>query len=239
MKKASKDLRSQLEGSWKYVAGELTPAMISKTIESYDTHVIEYAESFEWDPDMQERTSHDYLHGFIEYLKTGDHVFVAGSGTGRDALELANRHFDVFCNDGSIAMLQVAVNHGIRLPMWCQDINHVNLPENSVDAILAESVLQHVPKQDIHLILNRMVTWLRVDGILFARLRLGDGRIFCVNDVVGERYFTSYKKQEIEELIQSLHQVYLVEDVRIVMHKVSDRPGFASFVLKKQEVKHL
>lgn len=235
----TKNLKSQLEGSWKYVDGDLSHKMIDKTIQSYDTHVIEYAESFEWDPDMQERTSHDYLHGFIKYLKPGDHVFVAGSGTGRDALELSNRHFDVFCSDGSQAMLQVAVNHGIRLPMWCQDINHVNLPENSVDAILAESVLQHVPKNDLQKVLNRMITWLRVDGILFARLRQGEGRVFCVNDVVGERYFTSYTKPEIEAIISSLNQVTLMEDVKIVLHKVSDRPGFASFVLKKQELKHI
>jgi len=221
------------EGSWKYISGDLDKDMIGETIISYDSHVIEYAENFEWDPDMQERTSHDYLHSFIQYLKTGDHVFVAGMGTGRDALELQNRQFDVFGMDGSMSMLQVAIDHGIRIPMWCQDVNKIKLPEHFLDGVLAESVLQHVPKLQVSKMLRRMVSWLRVDGILFVRLRVGSGKVFVVRDVVGTRYFTSYRESEINQIVGDIKQVELLEDVKIVQHKVVGRPGFASFVLRK------
>lgn len=222
-------------GNWKYLDGDLTVDMIKETISSYDSHVIEYAENFEWDPDMQERTSHDYLHSFIKYLKTGDHVFVAGLGTGRDALELQNRQFEVFGMDGSMSMLQVATNHGIRVPMWCQDISGVMLPEHSLDGILVESVLQHMPKKNIVTSLQKMVSWMRVDGIFFARLRLGSGKVFVVRDVVGTRYFTSYRESEINEIVGDLIGVELIEDVKIVKHRVLGRPGFASFVLRKMK----
>lgn len=223
----------QLEGTWKYIPGDLTDEMVRKTIQAYDTHVIEYAEGFEWDPDMQTRTSHDYLHDFISYLKTGDHVFVAGSGTGRDALELSGRGFQVACVDASIEMLDVAVQHGIRLPMWCQDIADVRLPESSYDGVLAESVLQHVAKWKTPDLLQRMISWLRVDGEIFVRLRIGSGEIFQVEDVVGTRYFATYTAEEVNALIKKLKKVKLIEDLRLVKHKVEGRPGFGSFVLRK------
>lgn len=223
----------QLAGNWKYLKGDLTESMILSTINAYDTHVIEYAEGFEWDPDMQTRTSHDYLHDFVSYLKTGDHVFVAGSGTGRDALELDSRGFKVACVDGSIEMLDVAVQHGIRIPMWCQDIVDVKLPLSSYDGVLAESVLQHVSKKKLSSLLQRMISWLRVDGIMYARLRIGTGQIFEVEDLVGTRYFCTYTVDEIKEIIASLEGVELVEAVKLVMHKVEGRPGFGSFVVRK------
>lgn len=223
----------QLAGKWKYLPGDLTSEMIRSTIKAYDTHVIEYAEGFEWDPDMQTRTSHDYLHDFVGYLKTGDHIFVAGSGTGRDALELSNRGFNVACMDGSIEMLDVAVQHGIRIPMWCQDIVDVKLPLSSYDGILAESVLQHVAKKNSLALLQRMISWLRVDGVMYARLRIGSGEIFQVEDVVGTRYFCTYTVDEIKEIIAHLKGVELVEKVKLVVHKVVGRPGFGSFVVRK------
>lgn len=223
----------QLAGNWKYLSGDLTPSMIHSTIKAYDTHVIEYAEGFEWDPDMQTRTSHDYLHDFVNYLKTGDHVFVAGSGTGRDALELNSRGFNVACVDGSIKMLDVAVQHGIRIPMWCQDIADVSLPLSSYDGVLAESVLQHVAKKNSLKLLQRMISWLRVDGVLYARLRIGSGEIFQVEDVVGTRYFCTYTLDEVKEILAKLQGVELVEKIKLVIHKVEGRPGFGSFVVRK------
>lgn len=225
----------QLAGNWRYIPGDLTGDMIRSTIHAYDTHVIEYAEGFEWDPDMQTRTSHDYLHDFVAYLKTGDHVFVAGSGTGRDALELTGRGFNVACVDASIEMLDVAVQHGIRIPMWCQDIVDVKLPKSSYDGILAESVLQHVSKKKSLSMLKRMVSWLRVDGVMYARLRIGTGEIFEVEDVVGTRYFATYTIDEVKRIIDGLDGVELVEQVKIVKHKVEGRPGFGSFVVRKLE----
>lgn len=223
----------ELAGEWKYLQGDLTQEMVQETIDSYNAHVIEYAEGFEWDPDMQVRTSHDYLHSFIGYLKNGDHVLVAGSGTGRDALELQSRQFNVFCVDGSIKMLDLAVKHGIRVPMWCQDMAEVQLPFGSVDAVLAESVLQHVAKGKIPELLKRMLSWVRVDGVMYVRLRLGDGRTFVVDDIVGRRFFCSYTKDEIHKMIKELANIELVEDLTLVKHKVEDRPGFASFVVRK------
>jgi SAM-dependent methyltransferase len=223
----------ELAGEWQYIEGHLTREMVLETIRSYNAHVIEYAEGFEWDPDMQVRTSHDYLHSFIRYLKNGDHVLVAGSGTGRDALELQSRQFNVFCVDGSIKMLDLAVKHGIRVPMWCQDMADVELPVGSIDAILAESVLQHVAKEKTPELLQRMLTWIRVDGVMYVRLRLGNGAVFMVDDVVGRRYFCSYTQEEIRGIIAGLENAELVEDLMLVKHKVEDRPGFASFVLRK------
>ena len=63
------------------------------------------------------------------------------------------------------------------------------------------------------------------------RFRIGTGKVFLVEDAVGERYFTSFTKGETKKLLKKTGMRIVDEFVR--NHLEPSRPGFYTYILRK------
>ncbi len=226
---------AKASGTWCYLDAQLSEAQMEETIESYDLYASNYSRTYEFDDEMIQRTKFDYLHPFISQLKIGDTVLVMGSGSGRDILELSQRGMSCIGIDASKSMINLSVHNGVRSPLLISDIRSIELPAVSYDGILSDSAFEHISKSDFEILLNKIIAALRIDGILLFRLRLGSGKVFKVKDEVGARYFQSYTKDEVDLLLSKYKEIDVIEK-KVVKHKVIDRPGFYSLIIKKRTV---
>lgn len=224
----------QIRGKkWQYIdATDLSESHIKKTIESYDKGAIEYAEEWEWSDKVQQRTKRDYLFPFIEETKIDDSILVVGSGTGRDLMILHSRRYQCLGIDKSSGMLEESVKRGVTCPLVNEDIMTFRGVRGSFDGILCESALEHIQKAKLQDIFHRFCDWLRYDGVLLMRIRMGDGRVFRSWDKVGERFFTSYTEDEIKRIVNKNGKMKVIS-THIDPHIDPTRPSFYSILFQR------
>jgi len=181
---------------WSYTSlDDLVSSQIEITRLSYDTHSQEYAEAWEWSSIARQRTKKDYIDPFAKEIKKNGVVLVVGCGTGRDLKVLGELGFHYLGIDSSRGMLMEAINQrNVDGPVLCSDLESLSLVENSFDGILIDSAIEHIRKVDIDKILEKLYKSLKKNGVMLLRFRLGNGKVFRVDDMVGTRYFTSYRK---------------------------------------------
>jgi cyclopropane fatty-acyl-phospholipid synthase-like methyltransferase len=99
-----------------------------------------------------------------------------GAGAGRDSLALARAGFDVTSVDLSQRGLDRIVERaeksglGERVNPTVGDVRELDLPVNHYDAIVATTVLDHLPPEDAEAVWSRMVAALAPQGFLFAEV---------------------------------------------------------------------
>jgi len=222
-----------MKNKWSYTAlDDLVSSQIEVTRLSYDTHSQEYAEVWEWNDVAKQKTRKDYIEPFIKYTRKGGVVLVVGCGTGRDLKVLREAGFRYLGVDSSKGMLAEAVSsRNVDGPVLCTDLESLDLADCSFDGILIDSAIEHIRKSDVDDILEKLYKSLKKGGILLLRFRLGDGRVFEVEDVVGTRYFTSYKREESQKMVNS-NGFEVIKDYH-TKHLDDDRPGFHAYILRK------
>lgn len=115
---------------------------------------------------------------FIKFLpkNTDAKILDLGSGSGRDALSLARRGYQVTAIEPSVNMLALAQtknNHkNIR---WLNDClpNLSALNKNTFDFALVSAVWMHIKPHEREISLKRISDLLKVDGCLAITLRIG------------------------------------------------------------------
>ncbi len=99
-----------------------------------------------------------------------------GAGHGRDALALARRGLTVTAIDSSsegIARLRKAAEEeglGERIDAQVRDVRDLQWSTNAYRAIVAATVLDHLPREDLDAVWNAMVSALSCPGMLFVEV---------------------------------------------------------------------
>ena len=108
---------------------------------------------------------------FIHALN-GPKVLDFGCGSGRDAKYFLESGLQVTAVDGSEEMCRYASEFtGIQVQnMLFQDLD----AQNQYDGIWACSSILHLPKNELHVVLSKMVDALRDDGIIYTSFKYGD-----------------------------------------------------------------
>lgn len=211
---------------------DLMPTHIEVTRLSYDAHSRQYAEDWEWNRKIATITRHDYLDPFMKIIKKNGVVLVVGCGTGRDLKVLADNGYYYLGVDSSEGMLREAIKkRGIRGPVLCSELETLRLADDSFDGILIDSAVEHIRKSEMKNVLEKLYKGLRVGGVVLLRFRLGNGKVFRVEDSVGVRFFTSYTKDESRDLVVS--NGFDVVDDYVTDHMENSRPGFHAYILRK------
>ncbi|MEK7528038.1 MAG: class I SAM-dependent methyltransferase [Patescibacteria group bacterium] len=221
-----------MKKGWKYVDfADLVGYHIEVTRLSYNTHSKEYAESWEWNEKIRKRTKDDYLEPFVMWLK-GKSVLVIGCGTGRDAKLLTHKGFLCLGIDSAQGMLREAVDsRGVSCPLLCANFESMDFMDESFDGVLIDSALEHIKKADLQEALEKVKRCLKKRGVCLIRFRIGTGKVFLVEDAVGERYFTSFTKGETKKIVEKTGMRIVDEFVR--NHLEPSRPGFYTYILRK------
>ena len=172
--------------------------MKNKTLDYYNHH----AQSF-----ISTTVQDKFIHAL-----NGPKVLDFGCGSGRDAKYFLESGLQVTAVDGSEEMCRYASEFtGIQVQnMLFQDLD----AQNQYDGIWACSSILHLPKNELHVVLSKMVDALRDDGIIYTSFKYGDFE--------GERngrYFTDFTLETFTDFIKNLEKTrmetyWITTDVR-------------------------
>ena len=96
-------------------------------------------------------------------------ILVPGCGYGRNALYLAKQEFEVLACDFSEEALKLARQGKgplTNVEFFWADVRHLDLPDNSVDAVVAEKVLHLMPYADHRAAITEWMRVVRPGGVL-------------------------------------------------------------------------
>lgn len=102
----------------------------------------------------------------------GKDVLELASGIGRFTGKLSDKAKSVISIDFTEMYVEKnkEVNgHRSNVTIWCMDVMNLDLPNDSLDVILTNWLMQYLSLEDIGKLLKRMIRWLRPDGRLFFR----------------------------------------------------------------------
>jgi SAM-dependent methyltransferase len=170
---------------------------------------------------------------FAALLPTGALVLDLGCGSGLDAAPLAARGLRLVGLDVSHAMLRIAQEEPqLSGRLLLAEMSRLPLADASVDAILADGTLHHLPKDALGAALREAARVLRSGGILSASVERGDfaGYVERQEGVAGPRWYAYY---EPEELADAFTAAGLMEIDRFIGGRGEHTAGFVALSARK------
>ncbi|RYZ88454.1 MAG: class I SAM-dependent methyltransferase [Proteobacteria bacterium] len=173
----------------------------------------------------------DVHRQFVKFLpnRFGAKVLDIGCGSGRDALSLARRGYQVTAVDPSHKMLELASsknNH--RNIAWVNDRlpNLLGITDTGYDFALISAVWMHIPTNDRAMSLERLSDLLNTGGRLAITLRIG------APDPIRIMYPVSAEELLSQSAALDLHPIYESKETKdsFRRHQVTWR----KFVFEKQ-----
>ena len=170
------------------------------TIDAYDKYAQNYDDSvaYFWD-----NFPTDFVDKFAD-AAPGKRVLDAGSGSGRDALLLRDHGFDVMCQDGSRAMVDMTNDLGFE--SHHTSFADMDFAPQSFDAIWAYTSLIHIPPDEARQVIQTLRSYLRPDGVFAIGMIEGDsaGMVDHKSMPGSPRYFKRYTSDELKRLLEPL-----------------------------------
>lgn len=141
---------------------------------------------------------------FLERLNVGDYILDFGCGSGRDTKYFLKKGMVVDAIDGSVNLCKLASEYtGIKV----QNILFQELDEQEkYDGIWACACILHLPKEELSVVLDKMIAALKKNGIIYTSFKYGDFE--------GERngrYFIDFTVESFKEFIENVADVEIVE----------------------------
>lgn len=141
---------------------------------------------------------------FLERLNEGDYILDFGCGSGRDTKYFLKKGMVVDAIDGSVNLCKLASEYtGIKV----RNILFQELDEQEkYDGIWACASILHLSKEELSVVLDKMIAALKKNGIIYTSFKYGDFE--------GERngrYFTYFTDKSFKEFIENVAGVEIVE----------------------------
>jgi SAM-dependent methyltransferase len=125
-----------------------------------------------------------------------------GAGPGHDSKYFQDEGFEVTCVDLSPAMVDLCRQKG--LTAYVMDMNNLDFPENSFDAVYAMNSLLHLTKQEFFEILHQINSLLRVHGLVYIGMYGGYDHegILEADTYVPKRFFSFFTDEQVESEVR-------------------------------------
>lgn len=166
----------------------------SRTIASYDRHWAQFASAL-----GGVSLSHE-LDTFACMLPTGARIVDVGAGPGHYTMALAARGLLAIPVDLSFELLRVARESGLALPVLA-DLRRLPFARGDLDGVWASASLLHMPKSALPGALHELRRVVRLSGVLYCSMKLGDGEGWVTSAHGGERFFAYYSEAEFDRLL--------------------------------------
>jgi SAM-dependent methyltransferase len=149
------------------------------------------------------------LHALIRrFFRPGGRTADIGCGSGRDVAFLAANGFDAIGYDASDALLEQARLRYPKLAFAAASLPALaDLADSSLDNVLCETVIMHLPRALIAPAVRRLLAVLKPNGILYLSWRVTDGT--DQRDGVG-RLYTAFDGNLVREALSGA--VVLLDD---------------------------
>ena len=132
---------------------------------------------------------------FLSRIPQNAYILDFGCGSGRDSKYFIENGYKVKAIDGSIEMCKLASKY-IGQEVECMKFDELN-EENVYDGIWACSSILHVEKEQLGIILEKIIKALKEKGIIYTSFKKG------VKDEIKEgKYYNYLTKEKLEEIIE-------------------------------------
>ncbi len=149
----------------------------------------------------------DRFAEFNQLLPLKARVLDLGCGPGVEVAWLIAKGHSVIGLDYTKKMVQIAKKTAKKATILFGDMRRANFPKGKFDAILLSYSLIHIPKKDVPLLIQKIYTWLRSQGLLYVGIQAGRSAEVFVREPFkpDEKIFLNILSQR--ELIHNLKQV--------------------------------
>ena len=132
---------------------------------------------------------------FLSRIPPNAYILDFGCGSGRDSKYFIEHGYKVKAIDGSVEMCKLASEY-IGQEVECMKFDELN-EESIYDGIWACSSILHVEKEQLGIILEKMIIALKEKGIIYTSFKKG------VKDEIKEgKYYNYLTKEKLEEIIE-------------------------------------
>ena len=169
---------------------------------------------------------------FLKTLKSTNcyRILELGAGTGQDSLFFRENGLDVVATDLSPSMVEYCKSKG--LTAYVMDFLSLDFPPQSFDALYAVNCLLHVPKMDLHRVLQALRTMLRADGLFYLGMYGGEDSEIVRSGDLGERLVVSYSEATMTHAVK---QVFAIDYYNRIDFPADWPQCFHSMILRKQD----
>lgn len=127
-----------------------------------------------WSARVSEDPRAQWLDRLVTRLPEGARVVELGCGNGTTETRLLAERFELTGVDLSVEQLRRARERVSRATFVHADLTDVTFAESSLDAVCAFYVLNHVPRELLPELFERVRSWLRPGGLFLATLGASD-----------------------------------------------------------------
>lgn len=195
---------------------------INNTLKYYDDNIESYKE--QWLNDFTKNYNFEIPDIFLSYLSENSHILDLGCGTGRDSKYFINKSYQVTSIDGSYEMCKVAEN---LLKKEVEQINFLDIDyKEQFDGVFACASLLHLDNEDLIIVLKKISSALKQNGILYACFKYGD-----FTRIDKGRFYNDMNEEKFLDLIKN------VENLKIIKSWISEQyksdTKFLNYIIKK------
>ena len=164
------------------------------TLAAYELHAKQYIA----------RTSNirsQLVDDLIGLVPHGSSVLELGSGPGRDATALEEAGLVVTRTDGAASFVRLFRSRGLEartLDVTADDFG------GPFDAVFANAVLLHVARTRLRSVMAVARRATRVDGVLVASFKKGDGDEWSERKLDVPRHFTYWQEEELRRVVMAV-----------------------------------
>ena len=171
----------------------------TETTAAYDQIATAYAERW------QERgVLNAHIERFVELVPAGSLVCDVGCGPGFDTAVLRQKGLKAIGLDRSWGMMQAGrTQHGIDQPFAQVDMRDLPLGKTAVSGLWLCASLLHLPREDVARTLRNFARVLKLDGVLYLSVKMGDGAKWTPNPYKDDRlrFFTYWQPETLDPLL--------------------------------------
>ena len=168
---------------------------------------------------------------FLKHLQPNAYILDFGCGSGRDSKYFLDNGYKVKAIDGSIEMCKLASKY-INQEVTCMKFEELN-DINTYDGIWACSSILHIEKENLSDILIKMISSLKVNGIIYTSFKTGTGY-----EIKEGKYYNYLTKDEmIQTLNKTRKTVKLVDYFETFpsTRRMAENVIWGNFIIKKFE----
>lgn len=173
---------------------------IAKTFAYYRDNAEKY---------VKETVDFDFPHqirqNFLQLLPVKSHILDLGCGSGRDSRYFLDQGFRVTPVD-AVKEIAISAEHYLGCPVRVQKAEELTEQE-TYDGIWASASLLHIPRSQILVTFDNIITALKPEGIWYMSFK--KGKTECKDHM--HRFFNNYNMEMMQQLLEQFPQLQIVE----------------------------
>lgn len=168
---------------------------------------------------------------FLSRLPKKAYILDFGCGSGRDSKYFIDNGYKVKAIDGSIEMCKLASKY-IEQEVDCMRFDEL-VDINIYDGIWACSSILHIEKENLSIILTKMINALKINGIIYTSFKIGQGY-----EVKEGKYYNYLTKEEMDLILNKISKgVKMIDYFETLPSTKRNAKGtiWGNFIIKKFE----